>query len=818
MAKRSSSFWTAVIFAATACFSQHVGKTEAILYDRSVSPNNFPWTPMTHGHSSAVTPLGTMVCVWFGGMGEGFNDVNIWIARKEAGKGWDTPIIVDYGGSTGDDPMNLGSTQDPVIYQPSAVDSPLIVYLGALGNTRFMRLSYDDGKTWSERKSFHNAGGIQYRGPQRSVPLEIKGGSTFPHGTALMAGDNKDFSGCFIDIAPPGNLYGDNPSGGAWQRIRPSSFNGKIHATFLVHDPQYQKLEFITRIDFGEGPAAFSNDGGLSWGSFSNMSGEFGNRGLHAASLDILGGDLQGWHVFVGENLGGGRNVTAISISQNGTNWDNVLTLKEGGKYPSVIQAPDRMVHICSEGPSAPHHTFHDRSVAIDFYESTRQYIIDPAILTGEKQPSGPPVITMHPVTQGVYPEWQARFEAIATGAQPLAYQWQISTDNGASWNDVSSGAGADTWRYDIEQVTLSDNGKQYRLKASNSSGTAYSDPALLKVKDLPVYDDLICHLPLDEGSGNEAGDVSGNGYNGEIRSGTWVADGKIGGALSFDGTRTSIDLGVDEYFKFTIIPDDPDYWVTSQFTLAGWFYVEEWGTLISKNIRSFRELSYQLGKYTSGGNDALGFQAFAWRGVRPKVLIPYPSMNEWHHIAASYDGTWLKTWVDGVAVDSSYEPGYYISPWVQPRTMNLRIGAASHGGGTVEFFKGMADDIRIYGRALSAEDMQNLYNGNPVEPAHKRNPGPGTIISGVTISSLDIRGNFAVRYALQSPARVQVEFYDSRGSLAGILADCSRGKGLHAHSFTRADIKRMGISSGMYLVTFSLDGTVLNAKKLVMR
>ncbi|MBD3322133.1 MAG: hypothetical protein GF350_13630, partial [Chitinivibrionales bacterium] len=673
MAKRLSSFWPAVIFTATVSFAQHVGKTEAILYDRCVSPNNYPWTPMTHGHNITITHKGTIVVCWFGGMGEKFEDNNIYIARKEEGKAWETPYVADYGGGPGDDPLDLAETRSPVVYQPAAVDSPLILWLGYRTTQRTMRISRDDGKTWSDRISMPTFGGKLYRGPERGLPLEIKGGSTFDQGTLLLAADQSNYEGCWIEVVPPDNYYGNNPDGGDWRAIvPPGSNNGNIHGTFLVHDPQYQTLEYLTRIDFGEGPATFSSNGGLSWGSYFWMTGEFGNRELHSVSLDISGGPSQGWHVYIGENLGGGREVTAISIGTDGRDWDNVLTLKEGGRYPSIMQRTsdpdDRMLYLATEGPSSPHHTFHDRNTSIDFYSSTRQYIIDPDILTGEKQPSGPPVITMHPITQGIYPEWQARLEAIATGAQPLTYQWQISTDNGASWNDVASGAGADTWRYDIEQVALTDNGKQYRLKASNNLGTAYSDPAILKVKELPIYDDLVCHLSLDEGSGNEAGDVSGNGYNGNVMSGTWVTGGKVGGALSFNGTQTSIDLGVDEYFNFTIIPEDPDYWVTSQFTLAGWFNAEVWGTLFSKDIRPFRELAYQFGTYTSGGNDALGFQAFAWRGVRPKVLVPYPSTNEWHHMAVSYNGTWLKIWVDGAAVDSSYEPGYYVSPWVRPR------------------------------------------------------------------------------------------------------------------------------------------------------
>jgi hypothetical protein len=57
-----------------------------------------------------------------------------------------------------------------------------------------------------------------------------------------------------------------------------------------------------------------------------------------------------------------------------------------------------------------------------------------------------------------------ASFTVSASTTFALTYQWQISTDNGASWNSVSGGSGATTATYTTPTLSVGDNGNQYRV------------------------------------------------------------------------------------------------------------------------------------------------------------------------------------------------------------------------------------------------------------------------------------------------------------------------------------------------------------------
>jgi hypothetical protein len=76
-------------------------------------------------------------------------------------------------------------------------------------------------------------------------------------------------------------------------------------------------------------------------------------------------------------------------------------------------------------------------------------------------------------------------------------------------------------------------------------------------------------------------------------------------------------------------------------------------------------------------------------------------------HLAATYDGTTQRLYVNGVQVSSRAQTGAILvtgSP--------LRIG----GNSFAEYFRGIIDEVRIYNRALSAAEIQADMN-TPIAP-----------------------------------------------------------------------------------------------------
>ncbi len=77
-------------------------------------------------------------------------------------------------------------------------------------------------------------------------------------------------------------------------------------------------------------------------------------------------------------------------------------------------------------------------------------------------------------------------------------------------------------------------------------------------------------------------------------------------------------------------------------------------------------------------------------------VLLP---VNEWSHLAATYDGTTLRLYVNGLVVMSAPFTGNLATS-----TDPLRIGGNSVYG---EYFTGVIDEVRIYSRTLSAAEIR---------------------------------------------------------------------------------------------------------------
>lgn len=93
-----------------------------------------------------------------------------------------------------------------------------------------------------------------------------------------------------------------------------------------------------------------------------------------------------------------------------------------------------------------------------------------------------PPGITMQPGGQSTGVGLDASFSVTATGTS-ISYQWQRSTDGGATFTNL---AGANNATMTRTAVTLADNGQLFRVVVSNSAGTVISNSALLTVSAAP--------------------------------------------------------------------------------------------------------------------------------------------------------------------------------------------------------------------------------------------------------------------------------------------------------------------------------------------
>ncbi|RYE20277.1 MAG: T9SS type A sorting domain-containing protein, partial [Sphingobacteriales bacterium] len=80
-----------------------------------------------------------------------------------------------------------------------------------------------------------------------------------------------------------------------------------------------------------------------------------------------------------------------------------------------------------------------------------------------------------------------ANFSVIASGVPVTGYQWQVSTNAGGTWTDVSTGIGGTTNSYTTAATTAGMNNYQYRVLVSGQCGVTTSAAATLSVQTAPA-------------------------------------------------------------------------------------------------------------------------------------------------------------------------------------------------------------------------------------------------------------------------------------------------------------------------------------------
>ena len=203
------------------------------------------------------------------------------------------------------------------------------------------------------------------------------------------------------------------------------------------------------------------------------------------------------------------------------------------------------------------------------------------------------------------------------------------------------------------------------------------------------VYEQgLVGYWPLDEGLGTTAYDASGGGNNGTITGATWqnVSACRIGQCLSFNGTSNYVSIAANM--------------ANSNMTFTGWInttnaagYVATEG-IINSGIR--------FNLYFSGGKLYWGCYNGGWVNIPSDNTIP---TNSWVYIAGVIDGGvtgGVQLYINGIQQSST---GTIAA--CQPYG-NLYLGAYIWPIGN--YFNGLIDDVRIYNRALSATEIQQMY------------------------------------------------------------------------------------------------------------
>jgi hypothetical protein len=285
---------------------------------------------------------------------------------------------------------------------------------------------------------------------------------------------------------------------------------------------------------------------------------------------------------------------------------------------------------------------------------------------------------------------------ATAVGANQINLAW--SGSSGATGYIVNRGgspiATTATNRYSDIGLTMGTT-YCYTVAATDSVGTSSNSTSACATTFTGTTNaNLLAYWTFDEGSGTIAYDYSGNSNTGTVTlgSGGWT-NGIINGALSFDGESTEVT-----------VPNSSSLNPINGITVAAWVNAGGFWSSGSRILeKGASDNQYALLINNSGSLE------FLVAGVSNLITSP-PSVSAWHHVAGTYDGSSvISLYIDGqLAAQQSVGGALPVT------TDSLAIGNKPNGNPGDDFF-GSIDDVRIYGSALTATQIAQLYNTDSI-------------------------------------------------------------------------------------------------------
>jgi RHS repeat-associated protein len=280
------------------------------------------------------------------------------------------------------------------------------------------------------------------------------------------------------------------------------------------------------------------------------------------------------------------------------------------------------------------------------------------------------------------------------------------------------------------------DTGANLQIKNPGGHGGARSDEG------------LVGYWNFDEGTGSISHDVSGNGNDGTIYGAQWTS-GISGGGLYFDG---------DDYVE---IPDNSninfnrnndygfDFWFNTSASTQGGFAqiiakrTEEDPVSIHVQISPYNQIEVCTGLFTY------------WLVRTPSVV----NDGKWHYLAMNHNGSncTFTVYYDGVNIGMA-----------GPETIdtynlgNLYLGRDVPTG---RYFNGFIDEVTIYNRALTTEEMQEHYQGYYHHCPYIISCQPSGITAG-NVSSIYLNFNQPMNESSFSIGEDIISFIGPQGSI----------------------------------------------------
>ena len=214
------------------------------------------------------------------------------------------------------------------------------------------------------------------------------------------------------------------------------------------------------------------------------------------------------------------------------------------------------------------------------------------------------------------------------------------------------------------------------------------------------LKDGLVLYLSFDKVADGKVIDQSGKGNHGELLGGE-IVDGKIGKALKLDADSKSDGV---------LVKDDDSLDLDS-VTIAAWIKTDhkddQWNRILDKGWNT--AYNFCIGGEYQGKRwqEKLYFECAERATCSWKPVVD----GEWHFVAATYEDQLVRIFIDG---EPDMKRKLKKERSLEHNDVDIRIGQLAvpePAPYDAPFFDGLIDEVRLYNRALSEEEIKSLYN-----------------------------------------------------------------------------------------------------------
>jgi hypothetical protein len=332
---------------------------------------------------------------------------------------------------------------------------------------------------------------------------------------------------------------------------------------------------------------------------------------------------------------------------------------------------------------------------------------------------SWPPAFVTQPTSKALYAGRPATFQVVATGTPPLTYQWK---KGGVNIRDAGSISGSTTATLTLTNVAAADAG-DYTVTVSSPAGTVTSSPATLTVvaPTGAAYERAILSAsPLAYWRLSEAKDVSSGtlpaydyygGFTGTYGSASQNGFNNIAGPRpsAFPGFETSnpaIQATAATADSWVVAPQPTLN--TNTVTITAWVYpngdMADWSGILMNRSAVGTGFGF-------GGGANHGMLAYTWNNnnaatynFSSRLMVP---LDQWSFVAMVIEPSRATLYLGngGVLTNAVNAIAHTSQAW----GLNAAIGA-DPGFNNARVFNGMVDEVAVFNRSLTFDDINNLY------------------------------------------------------------------------------------------------------------